>query len=190
MREPVYTDRPGCFEEYKAILTAIYKMAGGNPIVDLGVGEGHVTKEWDGVYMDLVVRPTAPGKTMKADILDAPKILAQFNYNLMIMSDVIEHLPKQPARRLLADMDALCKARFIFTPLGPYHEQPNATHPDAHKSSWMPGEFSGLNWEVLAYRRYHIFSGEAALGAFFAWKFRDEPTPTVAEVLKLAGISL
>ena len=184
------SDRPGCFEDYKAILTAIYNLAGGNPILDLGTGEAHVTKHWDGVYVDLVIRPTSPGKTMQFDILDAPERLKGHSYNLMVMSDVIEHLKKFDGQQLLDRLDILCKAMFVFTPIGPYWMEPNATHPDAHKSSWLPAEFEQQGWEVLAMPRYHVFAGSEILGAFFAWKFRDTVNPSVDQVLKLAGIEV
>ena len=188
MTEVVHSNRPGCFEDYRAILTAIYQMAGGNPILDLGCGEAHVTKHWDGVYMDLTIRPTSPGKTIKADILDAPKLLAGFRYNLMVMSDVIEHLRMPVARKLLTQLEHICGAQFIFTPMGPFLIDADSLHPDAHKSGWFPEDFTANGWQVLAQPRYHIFSGDNILGAFYAWKFRDRPTPSVQEVLLAAGL--
>lgn len=186
----VITQRPGCFEEYRDILMAVWKLAGGNPIVDLGVGEGHVTKHMDGVYVDLVVRPTSPAKTMNFDLRDAPERLKVHKFNLMVMSDVIEHLRKFDGQQVLDRMDILCKAMFVFTPIGPYHTDPSQTHPDAHKSAWFPKEFTDAGWVVLSYPRYHIFAGNEVLGAFFAWKFRDEVTPSVKTVLELAGVKL
>lgn len=184
------TTRPGTFEEYKAILTAIYDCAGGNPIVDLGCGEAHVTKHWDGVYVDLVVRPTAPGKTMQFDIREAPQRLAKFQYNLLVMSDVIEHLTAEDGIELVEGMDGICKARFIFTPIGPCWMNDKATDPDTHKSAWYPEQFWNDGWEVLAYDAYHRWDGGGILGAFFAWKFRDANTPPAEAILQMAGLEL
>lgn len=184
------TTRPGSFEEYKAILTAIWKMAGGNPILDLGVGEGHVTKDFDGVYVDLVIRPTAPGKTMQFDIRDAPEKLKGHEFNLMVLSDVLEHLEPEDGVLLLDRMMKLCKARFVFTPIGPFRLQPGATDPDSHKSAWYPEQFWDDGWEVLAYDAYHRFEGGQILGAFFAWQFTHMPTPTAEAVLQMAGLEL
>lgn len=184
------TEKAGSFEDYKAILTAIWQLAGGNPILDLGVGEGHVTKHFDGDYVDLVLRPTSPAKTMQFDIRDAPTRLAKFSYKLMIMSDVIEHLSKTDAIKLLRDMWPRTRAMFIFTPIGPWKLDWKNPHPDAHKSGWLPYEFWCDGWEVMAWTRYHRFEGGEELGAFFAWKFRDEPTPSTSLVLKKAGVTL
>lgn len=184
--------KPGDFPEYKAILTAIYEMAGGPKSLDLGCGEAHVTKGFDSDYVDLVVRPTAPGKTMCFDIREAPQRLARvpFRYNLLIMSDVIEHLEPGDAVRLLDGMEAICHATFIFTPVGPYKLDPKATDPDSHKSAWYPEQFWNGGWEVLEYPAYHRFSGGQILGAFFAWQFRQAPTPPAEAVLQAAGIEL
>jgi hypothetical protein len=184
------SSKPGCFEEYKAILTAIWQLAGGNPIVDLGCGEAHVTKHFDGIYVDLVVRPTAPAKTMQFDITEAPSRLRNFSYNLMVLSDTIEHLKPEGGAALLEGMDRLCRAQFVFTPIGPFILAPDATDPDSHKSAWYPEQFWEDGWEVLAYDAYHHFEGGRILGAFFAWKFRDTPTPPVEAVLQMAGIEL
>ena len=184
------SSKPGCFEEYKAVLTAIWTAAGGNPVVDLGCGEAHVTKHFDGIYVDLIVRPTAPGKTMRFDIREAPARLAPFRYNLMVMSDVIEHLLPEDALALLKGMERICAAQFIFTPIGPFKMDPEATDPDSHKSAWYPEQFWEAGWEVLAYDAYHHFEGGQILGAFFAWKFRDTPTPPAEAVLQMAGIEL
>lgn len=186
----VETPRPGCFEDFKAILTAVWGRAGKNPTLDLGCGEAHVTKHFDGVYVDIVPRPTQPGKTMHFDILDAPERLKEFRFKLLVMADVIEHLKKFDGQQLLDRMALTCDAMFIFTPIGPYWTEANATHPDAHKSAWFPKGFDDAGWEVLAYNRYHIFSGSETLGAFFAWKFNHEPNPSVAEILRIAGITL
>ena len=155
------SSKPGCFEEYKAVLTAIWTAAGGNPVVDLGCGEAHVTKHFDGIYVDL-----------------------------MVMSDVIEHLLPEDALALLKGMERICAAQFIFTPIGPFKMDPEATDPDSHKSAWYPEQFWEAGWEVLAYDAYHHFEGGQILGAFFAWKFRDTPTPPAEAVLQMAGIEL
>lgn len=186
----VETQKPGCFEDFKAILIAVWELAGFDPVLDLGCGEAHVTKNFNGVYVDLVLRPTSPAKTMQFDMLDAPERLKAHHYNLLVMADSLEHVRKFDGEQLLQRMDLLCGAMFVFTPIGPYWCEPTATHPDAHKSAWMPKEFDDAGWEVLAYPRYHIFAGNDTLGAFFAWKFRDKPNPSVAEVLKLARLTL
>jgi hypothetical protein len=182
--------RGGSFEEYKAILTALYHMAGGPKMLDLGVGEGHVTKHFEADYADLVIRPTAPAKTIKMDIRDAPKRFAKFRYNLLLMSDVIEHMLPHDAMGLMEDMQKICSATCIFTPVGPWKLDPTSTDPDAHKSGWTPEQFWMAGWEILEMPTYHRFEGGEILGSFFAWQFRDSITPSAESVLHKAGLEL
>jgi hypothetical protein len=183
-------NRPMPHEEYKAILTALYEIAGGPKLLDLGVGEGHVTKDFDADYVDLVVRPTAPAKTIKDDIRNAPKRFARFHYNSFLMSDVIEHLTVGDALTLLEGMESVSSCTFIFTPVGPYHIQPQATDPDSHKSAWWPEVFWMKGWEVLEIPAFHRFPNGEILGAFWAWQFRDTIAPNAEEVCHRAGLSL
>jgi hypothetical protein len=182
--------RGGTFPEYKAILIALYEMSGGPKLLDLGTGEAHVTKNLQADYVDLVLRPTAPGKTMQFDIREAPNKLGKFKYNLLLMSDVIEHLLPEDANVLLDAMEANCGSTAIFTPVGPYKLNPTSTDPDAHKSAWTPEQFWSAGWEVLEMPTFHRFEGGEILGAFWAWQFRSSPTPSAEAVLEKAGISL
>ena len=182
--------RKGDFPEHKSLLTALYRLAGGGRMLDLGVGEGHVTKNFQGDYVDAVVRPTAPAKTIRDDIRNAPKRFATFQYDLLIMTDVIEHLTQDDGVALLEGMERICGATVIFTPVGPYRLDPKATHPDDHKSAWYPEQFYSAGWEVLEYPTYHRFEGGEILGAFWAWQFRDSTTPSAEAVLQSAGIPL
>ena len=183
-------NRAGEFEEYKAFFLALYELAGGPKMLDLGTGEAHVTKHLECDHVDLVLRPTAPGKTMQFDIREAPKKLAKFRYNLVLMSDVIEHLLPDDACTLLDGLEANCGATVIFTPVGPYKLDPTSTDPDAHKSAWYPEQFFNAGWEVMEYPSYHRFEGGQILGAFFAWQFRNSLTPSAEEVCHKAGLSL
>lgn len=180
----------GDFEVYKRFLEVIYTLSGRGKALDLGVGEGHVTRHWDADYVDLVIRETAPAKTMKFDIRDAPKRLAQFHYNLCVMTDVVEHLRPLDLNILLASLHYLCDATVIFTPSGPYRLKPESEHPDDHKSAWWPEQFYLAGWEVFEWPTYHRFPNGEILGAFFAWKFNayDRETPDWQTVSSMAGI--
>jgi hypothetical protein len=180
----------GDFAEHKAILTALYEMAGGPKALDLGTGEAHVTKNFECDHVDLVIRPTAPGKTMQFDIRDAPKKLWRFNYNLLILTDVIEHLLPEDGADLLTAMEKNCGATAIFTPVGPYKLDPTSKDPDAHKSAWTPEQFWMAGWEIIEMPTYHRFEGGNILGAFWAFQFRNSLTPTAEAVLTKAGLSL
>lgn len=179
------------FPQYRAILTALYNLAGGGPMIDLGCGEAHVTKNFEGVLVDSVVRPNKKLPVAKMDIRDAPAKFADRRFRLMIMTDVIEHLSGEDGLKLLAGMEPLCAAQVIFTPVGPFHKEQGTEHPDTHKSAWYPEQFHRAGWTVWEFPTFHRFeSGKEFLGAFWAWKFRDSPARSVEELAMITGITL
>lgn len=180
----------GDFAEHKAILTAIYDLAGRGDMIDLGCGAAHVTKNFRGVLVDEVVQQNPNLPVAKMDLRNAPDHFQGRDFNLLVMTDVLEHLTDKDARKLLDEMDLLCRAMVIFTPVGPWLMDPKSTHPDVHKSAWTPEQFWADGWEVLEYPTYHRYEGGQFLGAFWAWKFRDKITPTVDDVFYKAGIDV
>lgn len=184
------TNRACPFEEYRAILTAIYQLAGGAPMIDLGCGEAHVTKNFDGVLVDLVPRPNPRIPVVKDDIRNAPERFKDRSFNLLIMTDSIEHLTVGDAQNLLGGMYRLCGAAVVFTPVGPWRLNVEATDPDSHKSAWYPEQFREEGWQVWEWPSFHRFEGGEILGAFWAWKFKSRANPTEHEVAAKAGVSL
>lgn len=88
-------------------------------------------------------------------------------YDLCICSDGIEHLDTITGWDLLEQMTRIAHLTIIFTPLGPYILNEQATHPDAHKSAWWPEELEGMGWTTQVYPNWHLGLG---IGAFFAHK--------------------
>lgn len=186
----VRTTAAGTFETHKAILEAIYELAGRGVMIDLGCGEAHVTKNWPGFRIDAIQREHVTDIMDLRDFYKYARIVAGGDINLCVMTDSIEHLTEIDARWLLHKIEKWCNAVVIFTPCGPYRMDPTATDPDAHKSAWCPEQFWKTGWEVWEWPAYHRFDSGAILGAFWAWRFKNKPTPTVAEVAKMAGIEL
>lgn len=185
------TDRPGNFAEMPKILDAIWRLAGGGLALDLGCGEAHVTHRWPGVTLvDLIPQLNPKVPVIPMDIRDAPTAFQGKHFCLLTMLDVIEHLTRPDAETLLAGMEPICGASVIFTPMGPFRMDPDATGPHDHKSGWWPREFHERGWEVWAWSKYHQYPGGEILGAFYAWKFRDRATPTVEQVCLAAGLGL
>lgn len=189
--------RKGDFDEYKAVLTALFHTAGGRACLDLGCGEAHVTQHFAGsVLVDLVPRLNAKIPVIPMDIRAAPKnavIAAHGPYSLALLSDSLEHLTKQDGTQLLAQLAkrSWVKAIAVFAPVGPclrYDE--SSTDPDVHKSAWHPEEFAELEWEVVEYPSYHRYDGGAIIGAFWAWKWLDAPTPKTHEIYARAHAAL
>ena len=193
MSWPVTTRRGGehdtkDFEEYRNILTAIYDLAGRGAAVDLGCGEAQVTRDWGMCSLVDMVRAPYLWRTIeKMDMRDAPALFIEDcrRFNLMVMTDSIEHLLREDAEKLLVAMAPLCKAMVIFTPVGPYNMDVASVDPDVHKSAWTPQEFNDSGWVVWEWPNYH-----PNVGAFWAWRWMDGKTPSVEEVAAKAGVAI
>lgn len=186
------TDRIGTREETIRIVDAIYQMSGGAPMLDLGCRSAPLTRNFQGCWMECDPQPDTPPQAIIGDIRTAPKVFVGWKFNLLIMTDVIEHLTRQDAIDLLAEMAPLCRSLLVFTPTGPWLTNPQATDPHSHKSSWMPAEFyddGSLIWE---WPQFHHMPDGVILGAFFAWKQRRSRAKsfTVEEVARLAKVQL
>lgn len=185
------TVRPGFTEapRAKAIVKAIYDLAGGEPAIDLGCGECLLTDGLQGVFMEVEPRDKTPKTAIIGDIMDAPRRFGHRTFNLMLLIDVIEHLTKDNGRALLAGMWLNCGAQLVFTPTGEMwlSEDPG---PHVHRSGWTPEEFWTEGWNIWEWPIFHAFSNWGSHGAFWAWRFKHKETPTPEAIAKLAGISL
>ena len=91
-------------------------------------------------------------------------------FDVAICSDGIEHFSKARGWEVLAEMQRVARLSIIFTPLGNFCADENATHPDHHKSAWWPHEFARVGWDTLVYPNWHATWNH---GAFFAYTPRD-----------------
>lgn len=173
----------------KRIVRAIYEMAGGEPMIDLGCGECLLTSGLKGVFVDMDRRAGTPSDAIIADITKAPDLLGR-RFNLGIMTDVIEHLTRADGESLLKKLSYCCSAILVFTPTGPLwlSESPG---PHAHRSGWTPEEFYVNGWNIWEWPIFHSFDEGHIHGAFWAWNFPHRPAnPTLEDVAKLAEIKL
>lgn len=120
------------------------------------------------IGVDVVDWPTRKPITgfVKIDVLNYLH-LNSAAFDLCICSDGIEHLTKPQGLTLLKEMERIAELAIIFTPLGDYMVEPDSTHPDKHRSGWVPAELGSLGWSTKAFPRWHAAIGA---GAFFAWK--------------------
>lgn len=126
------------------------------------------------------------GNVTAVDVEDCPLRPREFNFvqkdalefvrehrsdwfDVIIASDFIEHLDKHTAFRLLARTILLTNLEIIFTPLGDYCVNPNATSPHEHRSGWMPEELERIGFKTEVYPNWHP---TLQTGAFFAWRDR------------------
>lgn len=119
---------------------------------------------------------------INAEWKDALKQFASQKVDSVFILDVIEHLPKEEGKRLLAETIKLAKEQIIiFTPLGFIHQH----HDDGkdawgmdggkwqeHHSGWTPDDFEG-DWQFLVCEDFHTHDNmnnkyETPHGAFFA----------------------
>lgn len=155
-------------------LAVVRRLAGqpmeGLSLLDLCCNECTGTKELKcqrhiGVdVVDWVTRPRGVD-FREMDVMDSFRLWRDREFDLCICSDGIEHLSRRDGLLMLAEMERVARLAIVFTPLGPYMLDEQATHPDAHKSAWVPEDMKG--WEAEVYPNWHRALG---VGAFFAWK--------------------
>lgn len=119
---------------------------------------------------------------INADWTRAVQVFASNSIETIFLLDVIEHLKKDAALKLLEETKKIItKQIVIFTPLG-FIEQNHETDKDAwgldggkwqeHKSGWLPEDF-GEGWEFFVCEDFHTHDNEGIeydkpKGAFFA----------------------
>lgn len=138
-------------------------------ILDIGCGTGELMqmlgqeKKWKVTGVDVygpsikAAKKTKAYKVLqKADILHLPKKITKQKYDVVFSSQVIEHLKKKDALRLIKQMESLAKKRVVvtttvgfmhFLPLQEVHNHEHDENPyQKHKSSWDPIEFQKLGY--------------------------------------------
>ncbi len=95
------------------------------------------------------------------------KATLKIQYDILIASDFLEHLTYNDGCIFLSLIDHISEKQIIFTPIGDYMTNPEATNPDHHKSGWTPTQFNELGWGTIAISTFHP---QLNCGAFFAFK--------------------
>lgn len=102
----------------------------------------------------------------------APKSLSQFSdshFDMVIASDLIEHLSKEDGYILLYEMERLAnKICFIFTPNGFVYQRPEPNNPfNAHISGWTKETLKRFGWKDLrGHSGFRVFFGVYGLRRF------------------------
>ncbi len=121
---------------------------------------------------------------MKATCAQATMLFPKKSVDSIFLVDVIEHLPKRKALKLLKKTEEIARRQMaIFSPIG-FMPQ---SHPDGkdawglnggswqeHKSGWLPEDFDD-SWEIYASKDFHKTDNmgkilEKPYGAFWAIK--------------------
>jgi hypothetical protein len=142
----------------------------------LDVWEGRIQRaEWririDGIEIDARrIQPYARylyNDVFVGDIRElVPVHASRSPYDVILFGDVLEHLPKDDAVRLLRKSIALAMKRVIVRiPLGDGWRKQGREEPDHHRSTWSLEDFSGL---AATIRQYHYVGNPYALVAIHA----------------------
>lgn len=109
---------------------------------------------------------------------DASKIMDIFvdhTFDLIIATDLIEHLNKEDGLQFIKSAEIIAKkAIIIFTPNGfldteKYQAKDVHSDLDIHKSGWTEEEFKELGFETELVKDLHNF-GEVKFDGLWAWK--------------------
>lgn len=121
---------------------------------------------------------------LNASWADAVEMFPEKSVDTVILLDVIEHLEKEEALKLLHRTEKIARRQIaIFTPLG-FMPQVHADGKDAwgldggafqeHKSGWQPDDFDNT-WEIIAAKQFHTIDSlnrtlDTPFGALWAIK--------------------
>lgn len=121
---------------------------------------------------------------IQADWAKTVEIFPPHSVDTIYLIDVIEHLPKKTAQKLIKKTVAIARKQIIiFTPLG-YLEQKHINGKDAwgmdggkmqeHRSGWEPEDFD-RSWDIYATEKFHTVDNlghfyKKSHGAFYAVK--------------------
>ena len=136
---------------------------------------------------------------IKATWQEVVNIFPLQSVDTIILSDVIEHLEKEEAKRLLTMTENIARIQIaVFTPLGFLPQK----HPDGidnwnlhgadwqeHRSGWLPEDFDP-SWEIFASKEYHFADPKGNVfprpfGAFWAVKNLSKSRPVFSKRIKI-----
>lgn len=158
------------------------------PILDLGCGTGdtfwYLNLNQDIVGVDCF--PEYLNKARKRKIYsklvccDALKFLEQVKkgeYKTIVAFDLIEHLHKNKAEKLLALAETLAETVIISTPYGYVKQEPYDENPhQKHVSHYFPEWFTSRGYTTLCFwtlTKRKLSEGKIAVKEFLAWKKRE-----------------
>ena len=107
-------------------------------------------------------------------VMDITKISDKFSaksFDIVLLSDVIEHLKKEDGTRLVHAAEKIAKKRvIIFTPNGYLRQTPDDDNPhQTHLSGWLPAEMERLGYRITGINGLKFLRTEHAR---IAWKPR------------------
>jgi SAM-dependent methyltransferase len=102
------------------------------------------------------VESRVPWVPICADLAQLPQLFLPNSFDLVLLLDVIEHLEKDPSRRLLEDAERIAKVAVILeTPDGFFPQDMDILgfeqhHLQTHRCGWEQAELEELGYQVFA----------------------------------------
>ena len=151
-------------------------------LLDLGCGTGAWAEVFDcPIKMGVDIhrphlearRPAANLIPLCLDLRQLDQVFFPRTFAVVLLMDIIEHLPKETGLSLLKQADTIATHRVVlFTPRGFYPQQAvdltgrgGAAYQE-HLSGWEPEELLGLGYNVLILQGFHGPEDPAFLAAF------------------------
>lgn len=160
------------------------EITGCRTVLDVGCGASSplrsIKKTFKSVGVDLFKESI--GKSMRLKIHDAYRIgdirkisiwYKKQSFDAVIALDVVEHLKKIEALKLIKDMERVARKRvIIMTPNGfsDQHEYDDNPY-QVHKSGWSVKDFENLGYRVRGLRGWQSLRGECATIKRKPWLF-------------------
>lgn len=118
--------------------------------------------------LDQSAKDKIHNKYILANILEIRKSFATDSFEVVLASDVIEHLTKIEGEKLLIDMESIASKKVvIFTPNGFLHQGEFDNNPQqVHKSGWTVQDFKMHGYKVLGINGWKPLHKEFAIPKF------------------------
>lgn len=160
------------------------EIEGCQTVLDVGCGYdspiGKIKKTFTATGIDAFKQCITESKKKKihnayvhGDIKDLLKYFSKKSFDAVIALDVVEHLEKKEAQKLIADMEKIAKKKvIIMTPNGFYHQDELFGNPhQVHKSEWKIKDFKNMRYIVRGLRGLKYIRGEHASIKYKPWFF-------------------